>query len=189
VIKTRLITMVLAWVVCLVPCSATAQQAAAKMLPDFTLPVPSSSEYQAYLGVTGADTEEFNVHDIDADILLIEMFSMYCPYCHAAAPAVNELYTLMQQTSQSGPRMRMIGLGANNTRFEVDHYQHTFTVAFPLFADKDMTLYRLLEGAGTPGFVGCRKNEDGKFEIIVQRSGEFDTPEGFLQELLERAGR
>ena len=45
------------------------------VLPDIILRVPENSEYQQYLGVTGKKT--FTIPEIKAEVVLIEIFSMY----------------------------------------------------------------------------------------------------------------
>ena len=45
------------------------------VLPDFSLAVPKSDDYQNYLGVAGKDA--FSIPEIKADIVIIEIFSMY----------------------------------------------------------------------------------------------------------------
>jgi len=45
------------------------------VLPDFTLSVPGSDEHRKYLGVEGKDA--FNIPEIRADVVIIEIFSMY----------------------------------------------------------------------------------------------------------------
>lgn len=44
-------------------------------LPEFTLPVPKSDEHQEYLGLAGKDV--FKIAEINAEIVIIEIFSMY----------------------------------------------------------------------------------------------------------------
>ena len=44
-------------------------------LPDFALPVPKSDEHQKYLGLTGQ--ESFKIYEINADVVIVEIFSMY----------------------------------------------------------------------------------------------------------------
>lgn len=167
----------------------TAQsESANSTLPDFVLTVPQSEEHRQYLGLTKEPGETFSIQEIDADILLIELFSMYCPFCQEEAPAVNILYHAMQDYSESGVSVKIIGLGANNSEFEVDHFRTTYDVKFPLFADKDMSMYNALEGKGTPGFVGCKKGQDDTFAIVLKQSGGFHHPDEFLLELLKKSG-
>ena len=45
------------------------------VLPEFTLSVPKNDAHQNYLGVVGKDA--FSIPEIRADIVIIEIFSMY----------------------------------------------------------------------------------------------------------------
>ena len=45
------------------------------VLPDFSLAVPKNDDHQNYLGVAGR--EAFSIPDIKADVVIIEIFSMY----------------------------------------------------------------------------------------------------------------
>ncbi len=45
------------------------------VLPEFTLPVPKSDEHRNYLGVGGKAA--FSIPEIRADVVIIEIFSMY----------------------------------------------------------------------------------------------------------------
>ena len=44
-------------------------------LPEFTLPVPKSDAHQEYLGLAGK--ESFKISEISAEVVNIEIFSMY----------------------------------------------------------------------------------------------------------------
>lgn len=158
-------------------------------VPALTLPLPESLEHRKYLGLEGLSGETFTLSDIKTDVLLIELFSMYCPYCQAEAPLVNRFYELAQQQKSLGTVVKVIGLGASNSRFEVDHFRDTYDIAFPLFADEDLSMYEQFEGEGTPGFIGCRYEQGKKPVIVLRQWGGFDSAETFLELLLERAGR
>jgi hypothetical protein len=45
------------------------------VLPEFTLPVPKGDAHQEYLGLAGK--ESFKISEIGADVVIIEIFSMY----------------------------------------------------------------------------------------------------------------
>ena len=157
-------------------------------LPNLELKIPDNDFYKNYLGLTGKAGESFMLAEVQTDILLIELFSMYCPYCQKEAPLVNELYEKMEEVSKSGPVVKIIGLGASNSQFEVEHFRDTYYVPFPLFPDKDMSMYKALEGAGTPGFIGCRLQEGGKATIVLRNSGGFYSSNDFLKELIDKGG-
>lgn len=161
---------------------------AAETLPTITLTVPESVEFREYLGLAGIPGEKFNLAEVDADILLIELFSMYCPYCQAEAPLVNEFHTLARQQEKEDVSIKMVGLGASNTQFEVEYFGDEYNIEFPLFPDKDLSFYKKLKGEGTPGFIGCLLRQGEEPVIIVRQSGGFDSAEEFLALLLQRGG-
>ncbi len=160
-----------------------------EFLPTLELTIPENQEHRDYLGLKGNPGEIFTVQDIKSDILLIELFSMYCPFCQEEAPVINELYEMMQSLPADGPSVKIIGLGAGNSAFEVDHFRSTYDIEFPLFPDKDLSMYKALEGAGTPGFIGVKKDNGNKFVIVLRQSGGFHDKESFLEQLLTGGSR
>ena len=179
------LTFFLLWAV---PVFGSESTATNEPLPELVLTVPENDIHKKYLGLTGKAGDKFTPADIQADILLIELFSMYCPYCQKEAPLVNELYERMEEVSKKGIKVRIIGLGASNSQFEVEHFMETYNVPFPLFPDKDMSMYKALVGAGTPGFIGCRLKEGGAATIVLRNSGGFYSADDFLKELIQKAG-
>lgn len=158
-------------------------------LPEVILELPESQEHREYLGIDGAPGDEFQLKDIATDILLIELFSMYCPYCQAEAPLINEFYELASAREQEdGLRIRMIGLGASNTKFEVKFFQEKYGVQFPVFPDEDLSLYKKFKGEGTPGFIGIVYTENESPQIILRQSGGFYAADEFLNRLVLQAG-
>ena len=55
--------------------AASQPPAVGGQLPEFTLPVPTSDEHKEYLGLAGKDA--FKITEISADVVIIEIFSMY----------------------------------------------------------------------------------------------------------------
>ena len=45
------------------------------ILPEFYLPVPGEIQYQRYLGLD--DRSKFKIPEIQADVVIIQIFSMY----------------------------------------------------------------------------------------------------------------
>jgi peroxiredoxin len=186
--KQRVIYLgLLIWLGCLIGGNIAVAAEETEFLPDITLTVPENEFYRSYLGLTAAAGESFVLADVKADIVLIELFSMYCPYCQKEAPLVNELFEKMQEVSKRGPIVKIIGLGASNSQFEVEHFRDTYNIPFPLFPDQDMSMYKALGGAGTPGFIGCRLQEGERPVIVLRNSGGFYSSDDFLQELIMKA--
>lgn len=187
--KTRYVLVVLTLLVITVSNFFNDNAQAEEAMPLVTLTLPENQSHIDYLGINGTPGEAFSIADIKTDILLIELFSMYCPYCQAEAPLVNELYEIASaQEEEKGIRIRLIGLGASNTQFEVDHFRDTYDVPFPLFPDKDLSMYKKFGGEGTPGFIACLFKKGAEPVVIVRQSGGFETAEEFLALMLQRAG-
>ncbi len=53
----------------------TKAPAEGSVLPQFSLVVPKSPEHQQYLGIAGK--KSFAISEIDAEVVIIEIFSMY----------------------------------------------------------------------------------------------------------------
>ncbi len=186
--KTSVLTLLIFFVSFFITVTSIADtKSDVELLPDVTLTVPENREYIQYLGLKGEPGTAFMLSNIDADILVIELFSMYCPHCQKAAPAVNELYEKMEQMKRPDLKLVIIGIGANNTNLEVDTFRKGFDIAFPLFSDPDLSISRTLASAGTPTFIGCKKDGD-KSVIFFRKSGRFTDPPEFLNNLLNLSG-
>lgn len=154
---------------------------------DFTLPLPKAASARAYLGIP--DENPFSVSRIRADVLIVQVFSMYCPVCQREAGDVNKMYDGLKNLSPKGPVVKMIGIGAGNTEFEVEFYQKKYDVEFPLFADRKFEIHQHVGEVRTPHFMVLKKPEDGSgFRTVYKFTGEVADPASFLQTLLNRAG-
>ena len=154
--------------------------------PDIKFPVPSDKPEREYLGISGKNT--FMVGDINAEIVIIEVFSFYCPTCQAQAPRVNELYNNIQADSNLKDRVKMIGIAATNSPFEARSFKESHHVPFPVFSDEDAEIAIALNVKYTPTFIGVRVNGKGLQEQFYWRPGAFTNPSQFLQEILKTSG-
>jgi hypothetical protein len=55
--------------------ATTQPPAVGEVLPDFSLAVPKNDDHQRYLGI--ADKASFTIPEIKADVVIIQIFSMY----------------------------------------------------------------------------------------------------------------
>ncbi|WP_041287426.1 peroxiredoxin family protein [Desulfomonile tiedjei] len=154
-----------------------------KALGGMEFTVPSDPECQNYLGTSRSGT--FKLTEIPAQVLLVEIFSMYCPYCQADAPTVNEIYKILQQDPVLSKKVRLIGIGTGNTPFEVDVFRKKYDIKFPLFPDEDSALQKMVsEPIRTPTFIALKKT-DKRLEVHKVHVGESKNAESFLKEILE----
>ena len=160
--------------------------APAKMNLDFTLAAPKDAVHQGYLGLE--TMEPFVLNQIKAKILVIEIFSMYCPICQREAADVNKVFELIQADANLKNQVRLIGIGAGNSAFEVDFFRENYQIQFPLFSDEKFLIHKKIGEVGTPYFIGLKQNEKNQFEIFYSQSGEITDPEEFLQQLIKGSG-
>ena len=186
--KKLIICCLVGFLICCSSLSFSAETSDGSILPELLLPAPENESFRDYLGLEVAAGEMFKLSDIKTDLLIIELFSMYCPYCQKEAPLVNEFYEKIKQGPVKGLTIKIIGLGASNSQFEVEHFADTYDVQFPLFADKDMSMYNALGGKGTPGFVGYKLKGAKEPVNILRNSGGFYTTEDFIQDIIANSG-
>jgi thiol-disulfide isomerase/thioredoxin len=151
-------------------------------LPDFSLAVPKEGAEKAYLGLTGSGT--FKIPQVRAKTVLIEIFSMYCPYCQKEAPNVNRLHELIEADPALRGKIKVIGIGVGNSPFEVGVFRKKYGIVFPLFPDGDFALHKLLGEVRTPYFIALKILPDGAHQVILSRLGAFENAERFLGEIV-----
>ena len=156
-------------------------------LPRFELSTPQDQGGLAYLGVD-AKKSKFSVGDIDADVVIIEIFSMYCPFCQLEAPKVNTLFKRIAEDKALAGRVKLIGIGVGNSDYEVDYFRKSYHIDFPLFSDGDFTIHKAFGEVRTPFFVGIKRGADGQPIVFFTHLGAFESVEGFLADIIKASG-
>jgi len=155
-------------------------------LPEIVLAVPQDIDWQKYLGVTGSGT--FRLQQVDAEVVIVEVFSMYCPHCQRQAPLLNRVYEIIESDARLKGRIKLVGIGAGNSVYEVEIFKKKYAIPFPLFGDEDFSIHELLGEVRTPYFIGFRINGEGKSEVFYSRLGGFAEPQKFVERMVERSG-
>ena len=143
-------------------------------LPDFTLPVPADPQHREYLGLDPGGT--FTIPGVRATAVIVQIFSMYCPHCQREAPVVNRLFEKLTADPRTRGKVKLIGIGVGNSEFEIEHFRKTYKIGFPLFADADFHIHKLIGEVRTPYFIGVRTMPDGSQSVFYSHLGSFGTP-------------
>ena len=157
------------------------------VLPDFTLSAPKDSGQKSYLGLSWFGGR-FTVPKIRADAVIIEIFSMYCPYCQAEAPKVNALYERIEADPALKGKIKLIGIGVGNSSYEVNVFKERYNVTFPLFPDGDFAIHKLMGEVRTPYFIGVRIYKNGSHRVFFSKLGAFESVDQFLAQMVKLSG-
>jgi len=162
--------------------AGTTTPAKGDRFPDITLTVPEDPLNRDYLGLGKADT--FKLSDIGADLLIIEIFSMYCPYCQREAPVVNDLFDIISKRGDLREKVKIIGIGAGNSQFEVGIFRKQYDIRFPLISDESFAVHKAVGEVRTPYFFVLKKGSNGSNLIIYSKVGSIQDPNQFLALIL-----
>jgi len=149
------------------------------ILPQFKLDATEAEETKQYLGLK--NLKSFTLSQIPAKLILIEVFSLYCPICHKQAPIANTIYNFIQNNPKLRKDIKMIGIGAGNNLKEIKAYKTQFRVSFPLFSDPDFSIHKKMGEPRTPFTILVNRN--GK--ILFTHFGVVEDVDAFIRKIRE----
>lgn len=155
-------------------------------LPPITLPTPEDPDEKEYLGLSGSSS--FSIPQIKAKVVIIEIFSLYCSKCQKIAPGMDKLYYLIESDPALRSKIKLVGIGAGNSRYEVDVFKKTFHTPFPLFSDDDFAIHQVLGDVRTPYFIAVKISQDGTHEVIHSELDSFEDAQVFLKLIVSASG-
>lgn len=156
------------------------------VFPDIALSTPKDMHERSYLGLK--ETTHFTIPDINAEVVIVEIFSMYCPYCQKEAPLLNELFNMINKSQDIKDKIKILGIGAGNTPFEVQVFRDTYSIPFPLISDESFSVHKVIGEVRTPYFFVIKNNPGGSPTIIYSKVGTIKEPETFLELILNESG-
>jgi peroxiredoxin len=156
------------------------------VLASIKLPVPQNLNAKSYLGLTEGGS--FAISQIKAQVVIIEIFNMYCSNCQREAPRVNELYRLINKDQNLKGKIKMIGIGAGNTILEAEVFRKNYQVLFPLFPDEDYSIHKAVGEVRTPFFICAKINADGSLNVFYTNKGGFQDSAQFLKQVVISSG-
>lgn len=154
--------------------------------PDLPLIAPKDKAQADYLGLTPG--KGFRVPDIRADLVIVEVFSMYCPYCQAEAAVINTLYEKIEADPSLRGRIKLVGIGAGNSTFEVNFFGKKYQVPFPLLPDDDFSIHKVLGGVRTPYFIVVKNLGGGGHKVVFSQGGACGGADDFLKKVIGLGG-
>jgi len=155
--------------------------------PKIELLKPDNSTDLKYLGLSSGGIS-FKVNQIKAKVAIIQIYSMYCPYCQAEAPNVNRLYASIESNPALKDKIKIIGIGAGNSQFETGIYKKKYAVAFPLIPDANFKIHKIVGEVETPYFIVVTLDGAKPPKVIYSKQGALENNDLFLAQIVKSAG-
>jgi len=138
---------------------------AGDFFPEVPMLVPEDPKEIAYLGLTEGKT--FTLKQVKADLVLIEILSVYCPSCQKQAPVYNKLFNLIENDLKTKGRIKIIGIAAGNGDQEIRDFRHKRNVQFPILPDRNFKIHRAIGGSRTPFTIYVRQGLSGNSGVVT----------------------
>jgi hypothetical protein len=146
------------------------------IIPPFSLPSPTNEVYKSYLRLEKAPV--FQPADMKWDMLLIEVFNVYCASCQFMRPYMNELYDKIEKAPELKGKVKMIGIGAGNDKWETGDEEKRYK--FPIFPDDDYAFHRLVGQPPTPFLIFARPYTQGRLLVVDTHLGRLEDSDELL---------
>ena len=133
--------------------------------PEVAFKTPSQAKDRTYLGISGGD--QFKVNDLKAEVILVEIFDVYCLPCQKQAPLYKQLFGLIQSNPAARDQIKMIGVAVGNDAAEIKKFQDHFQIPYPIVSDPKLILHEAVGGPPAPFSVIVRRDPGGKSALVA----------------------
>lgn len=101
---------------------------------------------------------------------------------------MNEMYRKIESDERLKSRVKLLGIGAGNTAFEVGYFKNTYNIPFPLFPDGNFSIHQKIGEVRTPFFICIRINKDGSHRVFYSQVGGGQDADQLMKKLLKDSG-
>jgi len=138
---------------------------AGDFFPEVPMQVPEDPKDKTYLGI--AEGKTFTLKKVKADLVIIEILSVYCPSCQLQAPEYNKLFNLIENDPETKGRIKIIGIAAGNGVLEIKDFRDKRNVLFPILPDPYFEMHRAIGGSRTPFTIYVRQDPSGHAGVVT----------------------
>lgn len=129
-------------------CDASAMPKKGSLMPLLRLNAPAIPKDCKYLGIE--PQTPFQLTDVDANLIMVEIIGVYCPQCHKQRPHINRLFHRIQKDPSLSKKIKFIGIAAGATPMEVAYLVKEAKIPYPVVEDEKFDIHKQLGEPRTP---------------------------------------
>lgn len=152
-------------------------------LPALSFYAPVNAEGSNYLGIP-SKAVTFTLNDVDARVVLVEIFQVQCSHCQDEAPHVNKLFARINREGLYN-QVKVMAIAYGNTPSETSMYGHKYHVPFALLADPGQQTFDI---EATPAYFLLQPLRGGGARVLYSKYGALPETDTFIKIIKEDAG-